>query len=498
MNQLIKNRKIFVFLAFIILTMCTIYYFRILPKSVDGWSDKIIPYESSRKMDDLVKLEFNDSEKSTSKKFNSVFKYFLRANINYKSKGGALVFYPGEVSNKGRYVNGIEGFARFFPMASSWMYSNNTDEISLDGKNVNIAELLKMGLLNGTSPGNTEFWGEVKNKDQRIVEAADIALGLWLSKEYIWNTLRETDKTQVINWLNSCVSKEIVDNNWNLFPITIVKCLEALGHVNQQNIEYINQLYSRYKKEHYIGNGWFDDPPNGLDYYNAWSIHYSLFWLDQIDPDFDPEFIRSSHKEFLEFYKYFFGPYGYPIMGRSVCYRLAAPTPIVSGSLINPEVVSKGLAKRTLEQTWKHFINKNSLKDGKFTQGYYEDDYGLLDGYSGAGSCLWSLRSLIVAYYVDKKISLYDSEDELLPVERKNYSITNNTIGWSIYGDSLSKTIILKIESNKNNQIHKLINYDRIDQIKESIFKRPFRPNNKKALYKNYEYSSRADVIINN
>src|SRR5690606_28227203 len=124
---------------------------------------------------------------------------------------------------------------------------------------------------------------------------------------------------------------------------------------------YINKLYQTYKNQHYIGEGWFDDPPKGIDYYNAWSIHYSLFWLDQIDPTFDRDFIRKSHSEFIKFYKFFFSENGFPIMGRSVCYRLAAPAPIVTSSLIAASEIPKGLALRILDATWIHFVEHNSL-----------------------------------------------------------------------------------------------------------------------------------------
>jgi hypothetical protein len=473
------------------------YKNKVSPMATDGWSDNVIAYENSDEIDVTIKEIFLDKETySTSERYEHLFNYFAYGTVKYQSPEGAFIYYPGEISSRGRTINGIEGFARFFPLAASWLFSNHSEIIVLNNETYNITDILKRGLLNGTNPKHSEYWGDVEDKNQRIVEAADIALALWICKDTLWNTFTSAEKDRIVKWLNQSVNKKIVDNNWNLFPITIVKALEALGYSNETNINHINTLYQNYKKKHYLGEGWFDDPPKGIDYYNAWSIHYSLFWLDQIDPSFDHEFIRKSHSEFTKFYKYLFSKNGFPIMGRSVCYRLAAPAPIVTSALIAPDEISAGLALRTLDVTWMHFIKNNALQDGKLTQGYYEDDLRLLDGYSGAGSCLWSLRSLIVAFYVDKHLPLFETEEKQLPVESSNFKIANNTIGWTIIGDKSIQKISLQLERNVNNKTYRLKAYSSKNKLKEFLFRSPSRPNNKDALYKNYIYTTDAKLFI--
>src|SRR5690606_2785539 len=114
----------------------------------------------------------------------------------------------------------------------------------------------------------------------------------------------------------------------------------------------------------------------------GWAIHYSLFWLTQIDPNFDPDFIKKSNIEFVDFYKHLFSRNGFPMMGRSVCYRAAAPAPIVAGAILSPEIISPGLALNAIDASWKYFIENNALKAGKVTQGFFKEDLSLLDGYS--------------------------------------------------------------------------------------------------------------------
>ena len=496
MKQLISkisNRNLFKLLilsAFLLLGLFFLYI-KTRIKPVEGWDVRISILKEQKTKDQHIKDYFlaSRNQHSNFERYNHLFNYFVDGYLSYKTTSGALTYYTGEISTRGRKINALEGFARFFPLASVW-FSTGKDYLTVDNKNINLKEIIREAILSGTDPNNPDYWGTIQNKDQRIVEAADIALGLWLSKDQIWVTYSDNEKYQVIDWLSQALDREIDDNNWNLFPITIYKVMESLGFKDYTISDKINALYHRYKKKHYLGSGWFDDPPKGIDYYNAWSIHYSLFWIDQIDPEYDHTFIKNSHAEFLSFYKYFFGEKGFPIMGRSVCYRLAAPGPMLSGALLVPEEISPGLAFRSFDLTWRHFIANGALENGKVTQGIYRDDLSLLDSYSGAGSCLWSLRSFIIAIYVNQHVPLWNADEEKLPVEVADYSLENPTIGWLIQGNQGTGNITLKILANKSHNRISLKQYSLKNQLKEIFFQRPFRPKNQDMLYKNHTYST--------
>lgn len=491
--KIIKNKIFWISLFTLLLcSIVSVYYYYGLRYSVDNWDNNIKPYSQYEKDDEKLKTFFigENNEYNYSERYEALFKYFLKGYLEYQSEGGALVYYPGENSSQGAKMNALEGFARFFPLASSFMSSTNDLPINIDGQNHKLSVLFKKAILNGTDPDHKEYWGEIGDRDQKMVEAADVALGLWLSRDYVWAEFNQEEKKQIFNWLLHAEGKQFVDNNWNLFPITIFKVMEALGADIPENIKFSKVLYEKYKSNTYKGKGWFFDAPSGFDYYNGWAIHYSLFWLNQIDPSFDPDFIRESNIEFVEFYKYLFSRNGFPMMGRSVCYRAAAPAPIVAGAILSPEVISPGLALNALDSTWKYFIENNAVKEGKVTQGFFQDDLSLLDGYSGAGSCLWSLRSLIIAFYADSKISLFDSESQPLPIEISDYKVKNDIIGWTILGDKDAGTIFLEINNNDLDTIYPIIKYGLKNEFKELILRRPSRPDNHKALYENRFYSN--------
>ena len=76
------------------------------------------------------------------------------------------------------------------------------------------------------------------------------------------------------------------------FPVFIGAVLSSLDVPNDR--ELVNQHYARFK-EFYRGDGWFSDGPDDTyDYYNAWAIHYQLYWLQQVDPDWDRDFTGTQ------------------------------------------------------------------------------------------------------------------------------------------------------------------------------------------------------------
>ena len=51
--------------------------------------------------------------------------------------------------------------------------------------------LWQEGLINGTDPDHEEYWGEIRNCDQRMVEMAVIGCGLCFAPEYFWDPMSD-------------------------------------------------------------------------------------------------------------------------------------------------------------------------------------------------------------------------------------------------------------------------------------------------------------------
>lgn len=465
---------------------------------VEGWTQKTKPFKNHQRIDtEIKKIFLTDTGKDNFSRYQSIFEYLIFGFINYRSPLGAFVYYPGAGGHSGRKIDGLEGFSRFLPLAASWLGAGNPRELSIYGNTIDLIELLHQGIVAGTYKDGEEYWGDIKDRDQRIVEAADIALSLWLCKEQLWGSFSGQEKVQICNWLLQTKDRDVfskVGCNWELFPILILMILKDLGFCGTETSKIVAKRFHYYLRN-YLGSGWFYDTSEGVDYYNAWAIHYSLFWMNQIDPSFEGNFIIDCHLKFLEFYKYFFSKHGFPLMGRSACYRLAAPGPLVSGSLLVPDIIPIGLAYRALDLTWKFFIENGSLRFGAITQGYCCQNLSILDKYSGPGSCLWSLRSLVIALYVSKFQDFWAAPLEKLPIEVQDFSIKVPNINWLLEGKRSNQEIKLILLQNQENNPHDLIQYGVLNRTMEFIFRRPFRPNNSQFLYYRKSYSNLSPIV---
>jgi len=159
----IKNngKRILLLCIIALFALFIVYKYKVSTIAADGWSDKVSAYENYEKIDLSIKETFLDKENlTTTNRYEQLFKYFAYGNIKYQSTEGAFIYYPGEISTRGRTINGIEGFARFFPLAASWLSSDHSETIVLNNKTYNIINTLKRGLLNGTNPTNSEYWGD--------------------------------------------------------------------------------------------------------------------------------------------------------------------------------------------------------------------------------------------------------------------------------------------------------------------------------------------------
>ncbi len=424
----------------------------------------------------------------TSEAYESLFRYFLSGFLTYRAPQGQAAYYRGLPSHHGQRVDAMEGFTRFVPLAAAWLHSGRRARIRLADTTVDLVSLIRGGLLVGTDPGSPEYWGSIKDLDQRTVEAADVALTLWLTRDSIWDRLSPSARGRIGRWLSDGLVREGPDNNWHLFPTFVSLVLRELG----QPVDLSPALrhYARLKT-FYVGDGWFSDGPGRVyDYYNAWGIHYQLYWINQVNPAWDPEFIASSRREFLGSYKYLIGRGGVPIRGRSICYRMATPAPLIFDYASASSSTRAGEARRALDLTWTYFIRRGAVREGTVTQGYCGPDVRVLEDYSGPASCLWSLRSLIPAFAIPAHDSFWKGAADSLPIDRRSYRLRVNSIGWTIAGDAETGTTMLTADDSLPDSLTHLQSQRRWTELKALLIGRPNRPRNETAKYDGGTYHS--------
>ncbi|SDB14825.1 hypothetical protein SAMN05660653_00747 [Desulfonatronum thiosulfatophilum] len=68
---------------------------------------------------------------------------------------------------------------------------------------------------------------------KRIVEAADIALALWLFRDSVWEGLTMHQRKADVDWLSLVDGRPGLDNIWHLFFVLIDRVITALGYPSQ-------------------------------------------------------------------------------------------------------------------------------------------------------------------------------------------------------------------------------------------------------------------------
>ncbi len=472
----------------------SIALFLLLPKryGVQGWEMRTVPVATTGTTDTSLQEMFSPATATAgygAADYEALARYVFEGWAAYRTPASERAHYPGAPSEAGRATDGLEGFARVFPLVAAWLASGRTATFEWGNSAVDLADVFARGLSIGTDPASPAYWGAIGDYSQALVESADVALGLWLSREQILVRLTTEERERVITWLAGALTSQAYDGNWQLFPLVVHRALKSLGVDVGRYDERMQSSWEFFKTFH-RGTGWFFDPPHGFDYYNAWSIHYAMFWLQRMDPTMDPGFIVSTQSDFVPFYKHLFGPQGHPLIGRSACYRMAAPVPLLTALIVAPGVVDKGEAMRALDLTWSVFIRRGALEAGAVTQGFCGTDLSVVPLYSGPASCLWSLRSLVVAFALDRELGLFDAQRAPLPVEKGDYRVTDPTTGWTIAGTRSSGRIELAIAANAESDDPALAPYGRLRWLLERLIHAPRRPDNTAALYRRRRYST--------
>jgi len=469
-----------------------------LRTAVPGWNERAKPIATRVTPQSEVARRFSPgrADHPGSADYEALARHLMEGFANYRTASGERAHYPGEPSQAGRSADGLEGFSRIFPLAAAWLASGRPGSIEVASGRLDLAQAFARGIAVGTDPNHPAYWGDVGDYSPQLVESADIALGLWLAREQVWARLDATEQARVVAWLSQSLQRQAWDGNWQLFALTVHRALRALG-ADVSRYDERMQTSWEILRSLYRGQGWFADPPNGFDFYNAWSFHYSLYWLQQMDPGFEPEFIDPARSEFVSTWRHLLGPRGHPLMGRSACYRMAAPVPLLAqigqpaGLRGTPAAEhARGEALRALDTTWSWFISHGALEAGRVTSGFCGDDPALQASYSGPASCLWSLRSLVMAFAQDRNGQLLDAPRSPLPVELGDFRIESSVPGWTITGSQALQRVELTIEGNDAAPEPPMRRHGLLERLRESIVHAPRRPDNHAALYGRRRYAS--------
>jgi hypothetical protein len=409
----------------------------------------------------LSKLKFDNLED-----YDRLFIYLFKGNLERANSVYTHANYEPYYSNNGKYSDAIEGVSRFLPYLSTYLLKQN----KLSVKYFYIKNKIVRSLKNGTSRKSIYYWGDPIDYDQLICEMSDIALSIWLTRNHIWLELSKERKVDIISWLNKATKCKIPDNNWILFQFKIALIIKSLGY----NTDYDFSSFKRIKSFQ-INKVMFQDGPCGdVDYYNFWGFNYSLYWISQIDPEFERLYIRDYLHYSGNFAKYIFDSKGrVPLFGRSIPYRIAAAVPLITLAGVSDNGYEKKLALYVISKSLRYYISNRSICFGRISSGYFVDQAKFVDTYSCGASSNWSIRPLIILNYIsfDFNEESFDFSNVKLPVETRDYHFLDRKTKYSIHGEKKSGIVtILKPKFHEDIKVGTLPSF-----VKKVLFKNVVR-----------------------
>lgn len=307
----------------------------------------------------------------------------------FYSRGGARLALGGTGVSYPATVAGMEGFSRVL-----W----GLVPLLAGGGSSELWETVLDGIRSGTNPEHEEYWGEVGDYDQRLVEMAVFGYALALIPEQIWEPLRPEERERLYRWLNQINQHPCYDCNWLFFHVLVNVGFRKAGL--PYDAKQLERNLDRLDAFH-LEDGWYSDGIGGhSDYYVPFAFHYyGLLYASMMEEE-DPKrshVFKERAAAFAGDFLAWFAPDGAALpYGRSLAYRFAQSAfwsaLAYAGVDVLPVGVLKGLVLRNLRWWLRRPIRSS---DGLLTVGYAYPNLAMAENYNSPGSPYWALKAFL-------------------------------------------------------------------------------------------------------
>ncbi|MFI7099939.1 DUF2264 domain-containing protein [Streptomyces sp. NPDC050161] len=382
----------------------------------------------------------------------------LRAALAHATPRHGLLLLPGgRPSFSGTRSDGLEGFARTFLLAALRVAGANGDDPH------GFLDRYAQGLAAGTeSPvpdgqltdEHPESWPSLDAVNQAHVEAASIALGLRLTRRWLWDGLDEKVRERVADWLRPALGPSPMDNNWWLFGLTVGGFLADAGIETDRSRTAIDRALARID-EWYVGDGWYSDGPNrSFDHYNGWALHFYPMLHAHLAGD---RALLASHgarlHDHLAHAARLFDANGAPLpFGRSLTYRFAATAAPWIGALTGHTPLTPGTTRRLASGALRHFVDRGAVGDeGLLPLGWYGPYPPLIQMYSGPASPYWASKGF-VGLLLPSDHPAWTAPEEALPAETSDVALPLGPTGLLVH--STAADGLVRLHNHGSSALH--------------------------------------------
>lgn len=318
------------------------------------------------------------------------FKLFWKVNeplTHYFSTGNARICVGHNDVAYGHKIAGVEGFARFL-----WGAGPADNRLDKD-----IISRIVEGVLHGTDPLDAEYWGNIGNADQRMVEMPAIAFALIHHDHLLWRHFSKPEQDQIFKWFNQINKYDAPDGNWQFFRVIVNLIFDQLGYKlnTEKQIESITKIERCYRS-----NGWYQDSSRGReDYYTAFAFHYYGLLYSFLAPD-DPQshVFRQRAAAFAHQFIHFFADEGANVpFGRSMIYRYAAVAFWSAVVFAKLDGIDMGVVKGIINRNLRWWFKRPILSDaGLLSLGYTYPQLSMTEPYNSNQSPYWSNKIFLL------------------------------------------------------------------------------------------------------
>ncbi|MCH1638681.1 DUF2264 domain-containing protein [Paenibacillus timonensis] len=307
----------------------------------------------------------------------------------FYSRGGARLPLGGSGVSYPATVAGLEGFSRVL-----W----GMVPLLAGGGSSELWEIVLDGIRSGTNPEHEEYWGEVSDYDQRLVEMAVFGYALALIPEQIWEPLRPEERERLYRWLNQINRHPCYDCNWLFFHVLVNVGFRKTGlpydaKQLERNLDRLDAFY--------LEDGWYSDGIGGhSDYYVPFAFHYyGLLYASMMEEE-DPKRSRVFKERAAAFagdFLAWFAPDGAALpYGRSLAYRFAQSAFWSALAYAGVEGVPAGVLKGLVLRNLRWWLNQPiRSSDGLLTVGYAYPNLVMAENYNSPGSPYWALKAFL-------------------------------------------------------------------------------------------------------
>lgn len=191
---------------------------------------------------------------------------------HHKSPAKARIRFPFQTgAGFDEVAAQLEGFAR--PLFAVAPLLVNDGDAEIQDVSLGLSSWIE-GLAAGVDPESPEYWGDIDDIDQRMVETESIAFALLTAPDAILSRMDDRAKANLIKWLRGIQGKRMPANNWRWFRVFVnLALVKALGVPMDKVRDEIESDFA-VLDSFYLGEGWSSDGVWGeersqADYYSG-------------------------------------------------------------------------------------------------------------------------------------------------------------------------------------------------------------------------------------